>query len=131
MKAEQLIKLNASVGTITNGHEHICSEDQRITDFSLSSGERKSINFEQGLKSSFMGVLKAVACNDQDKNLKQAQEDLLSLSFLKGHKGKDHPVRYPYLQPIQLILQEVLSEYFQNHNSGVYTAYHVSNSPRD
>lgn len=50
MKAEQLIKLNASVGTSTNGHEHICLEDQRLMDFSLSSGERKAINFEEGLK---------------------------------------------------------------------------------
>lgn len=77
MKAEQLIKLNASVGTSTNGHEHICWEDQRIMDFSLSSGERKAINFEEGLKSQFMGVLEALAFNDQDKNLKQAQESLL------------------------------------------------------
>lgn len=51
MKAEQLIKLNTSVGTSTNGHEHICSEDQRIMDFGLSSGEKKAINFEEGLKS--------------------------------------------------------------------------------
>lgn len=68
MKAEQLIKLNTIIGTGTNGHEHICSEDQRIMDFILSSGKRKAINFEVGLKSQFMGVLKAVACNDQDKN---------------------------------------------------------------
>lgn len=66
MKAEQLIKLNATVGTSTTGHEHICSENQRIMDFILRSGERKAINFEEGL---FTGVLKAVACNDQDKNL--------------------------------------------------------------
>lgn len=131
MKAEQLIKLNARVGRSTNGHEHICSEDQRIMDFSLSSRKRKAINFEEGLKSPFMGVLKAVACNDEDKNLKQAQGGLLSFSFLKGQKGKDPPVRYAYLQPIQLLLQEVLSEYFQNFNSRVYTAYHISNSPRD
>lgn len=97
MKAEQLIKLNASVGTSTNGHEHICSEDQRIMDFSLGSAKRKAINFEEGLKSPFMAVLKAIACNDQDKNLKQAQEGPLSFSFLKGQKGKDHPVRYAYL----------------------------------
>lgn len=57
MKAEQLIKLNATVGTSTNGHEHICSEDQRIMDFILSSGERKAINFEEELKSQFTGVL--------------------------------------------------------------------------
>lgn len=82
MKAEQLIKLSTSVGTSTNGHEHICSEDQRIMDFSLSSGESKAINFEERLKSQFTGVLKAIACSDQDKNLKQ--EDLLSFLFLKG-----------------------------------------------
>lgn len=69
MKAEQLIKLNATVGTSTTGHEHICSENQRIMDFILRSGERKAINFEEGLKSQLTGVLKAVACNDQDKNL--------------------------------------------------------------
>lgn len=76
-------------------------------DFSLSSGEKKAINFEEGLKSPFTGVLKAVVCNDQDKNLKQAQEGRLASSFLKGQKGKDHPVRSAYLQPIQLLLQEV------------------------
>lgn len=37
-----------------------------------------------------MGVLKAVACNDQDKNLEKAQKGLLSFLFLKGQKGKDH-----------------------------------------
>lgn len=96
MKSEQLIKLNANVGTSTNGHEHICSEDQRIMDFSSSSGERKAINFEEGLKSQSTGVLRAVPCNDLDKNLKQAQEGLLSFLFLRGQKGRDHPVRYAY-----------------------------------
>lgn len=53
-------------------------KDHRITDFSLSSEERKTINFQEGLKSSFNRGLNMVAYNTKDLNLKQTQEALLS-----------------------------------------------------
>lgn len=53
-------------------------------DFSLSSGERKAIHFQERLKSSFQRVLNRVACKGKDLNLKQTQGGLLSFSYLKG-----------------------------------------------